>query len=163
MPEDLYAYHKMLESALRGVAREALTRAAQHGLRGSHHFYLTFRTRAPGVAIPEFLVAKYPDEMTIVLQHQFWGLEVGPEGFAVSLSFQSNIERLSVPFAAMTAFADPSVDFVLCFKVPAEAVSAAAGSLPATLPEAAATPDPAAEPRETGSAEVVTLDQFRKR
>lgn len=163
MPEDLYAYDRMVESALRGVVREALTRAAQHGLRGGHHFYLTFRTTAPGVAIPPFLVAQYPDEMTIVLQHQFWGLEVGPEGFAVSLSFHSNIERLSVPFAALTAFADPSVEFGLRFKPPADDAAAEAGGLPATLPETATSPDSPPQPREPGGAEVVTLDKFRKR
>ena len=171
MPEDLYAYPEMIENALRGVVREALTRAAQHGLRGDHHFYITFRTRAPGVVLPAHLLAKYPDEITIVLQNQFWGLEVGEEGFAVTLSFQSRPERLSVPFAAMTAFADPSVQFGLQFEAPA--APAMESAPPATLPvamtpapaggERAAAEGTAAESGERPAAEVVTLDKFRKR
>ncbi|HJU19427.1 MAG TPA: ClpXP protease specificity-enhancing factor SspB [Stellaceae bacterium] len=167
MPKDLYAYHEMVENALKGVVREALDRAARHGLRGGHHFYITFRTRAPGVAIPAYLLAKYPDEMTIVLQHQFWGLEVGEAGFAVTLSFQNRPEQLSIPFAAVTGFADPSVQFGLQFTA-----AEPPGEVPATLPVVAA-PEPSGETRaaaeeagETGErpgAEVVTLDKFRKR
>lgn len=170
MPEDLYAYPEMVENALRGVVRETLKRAASHGLRGDHHFYVTFRTRAPGVALPAHLLAKYPDEITIVLQHQFWGLEVGEDGFAVTLSFQSRPERLSVPFAAMTGFADPSVQFGLQFEVPT--VSAAQSAPPMPLP-VAAPPAPAGEERpaagkaaestERPAAEIVALDKFRKR
>ncbi|HZU88581.1 MAG TPA: ClpXP protease specificity-enhancing factor SspB [Stellaceae bacterium] len=169
MPENLYAYDEMVENALRGVVREALKQAARHGLRGGHHFYITFRTGAPGVALPAYLLAKYPREMTIVLQHQFWGLEAGEESFAVTLSFQSRMERLSIPFAAVTAFADPSVQFGLQFGSPA--ASAAEPGLPATLPAAATsaaeesgraseTPPAAAE---RPAAEIVTLDKFRKR
>jgi hypothetical protein len=166
MPEDLYAYPEMIENALRGVVREALRRAAQHGLPGSHHFYITFRTRAPGVVIPAHLLAKYPEEITIVLQHQFWGLEVGEEGFAVTLSFQGRPERLCVPFAAMTAFADPSVQFGLQFEAPAAPTMESAP--PPALP-VAVTPAPAggergaAESAGRPAAEVVTLDKFRKR
>jgi hypothetical protein len=167
MSEDLYDYNKMVEAALRGVAREALRRAARHGLRGGHHFYITFRTGAPGVAMPDYLVAKYPHEMTIVLQHQFWGLEVGEESFAVTLSFQSRLERLSIPFAAMTAFADPSVPFGLQFGAPA--APAEEPKPPAKLP-APATPAAGERPAEIRAetpqrpaAEVVTLDKFRKR
>lgn len=170
MSEDLYDYDGMVESALKGVVREALKRAARHGLRGGHHFYVTFRIAAPGVAIPPYLIAKYPREMTVVLQHQFWGLEVGEESFSVTLSFQSRLERLAIPFAAVTAFADPAAQFGLQFGAPAEPAEAA--GLPATLP-AAVTPapevgeHPAAEtPAAAGerpAAEVVTLDKFRKR
>lgn len=171
MPEDLYAYPEMVENALRGVVREALGRAARHGLRSGHHFYLTFRTRAPGVVLPAHLLARYPDEITIVLQHQFWSLEVGEEGFAVTLSFQNRPERLSVPFAAVTAFADPSVQFGLQFEAPA--APARESAPPATRP-VAAIPAPAqgeqaagegnpAESGERPAAEVVTLDKFRKR
>jgi hypothetical protein len=169
MPENLYAYDEMVENALKGVVRETLKQAARHGLSGGHHFYVTFRTGAPGVALPSYLLAKYPREMTVVLQHQFWGLEVGEESFAVTLSFQSRMERLSIPFAAVTAFADPSVQFGLQFGGPA--APAEEPGLPATLPVAAT---PAAEegkgPSETApaagerpAAEIVTLDKFRKR
>ena len=85
MAQDLYQYEKMVERALRGVVREALERAAREGLRGEHHFYVGFATDLPGVAIPELLRERYPHEMTIVLQHQFWDLEVGKEGFSVTL------------------------------------------------------------------------------
>jgi hypothetical protein len=170
MPEDLYAYDEMVETALKGVVREALQQAARHGLRGGHHFYITFRTDAPGVTIPAYLRTKYPREMTVVLQHQFWGLDAGEQGFAVTLSFQSRMERLSIPFAAVTAFADPSVQFGLQFGMPAAPEEGL--GLPATLP-AAATPAveedrrPAAESAtatgERPAAEIVTLDKFRKR
>src|SRR5271155_3385463 len=100
MAQDLLGYDKLVEAALRGVAREALRRAARDGLPGTHHFYVGFRTGAAGVALPGYLSAKFPDEMTIVLQHQFWGLEVGEEVFSVTLSFQGRPERLTIPFAA---------------------------------------------------------------
>ena len=92
MAQDLLGYDKLVEAALRGVAREALRRAARDGLPGTHHFYVGFRTGAAGVALPGYLSAKFPDEMTIVLQHQFWGLEVGEEVFSVTLSFQGRPE-----------------------------------------------------------------------
>jgi uncharacterized protein len=84
---DLMRYDKMVEEALRGVVRQALARTAQNGLVGGHHFYITFRTTAPGVVVADYLLARYPEEMTIVLEHQFWGLEVEDEKFAVTLSF----------------------------------------------------------------------------
>ena len=106
MAQDLYQYEKMVERALRGVVREALERAAREGLRGAHHFYIGFATDMPGVAIPDSLRARYPHEMTIVLQHQFWDLEVGKNKFGVTLSFQKQLERLVIPFAAVRSFAD---------------------------------------------------------
>ena len=115
MAQDLFHYDKMVEQALRGVIRDALARAAQQGLRSNHHFYIGFATTAPGVAIPERLLERYPAEITIVLQHQFWDLDVGDESFSVSLSFDKQIERLTVPFAAIKSFADPSVEFALAF------------------------------------------------
>src|SRR6266436_4574766 len=118
MPQDLFDYPKMVETALRGVVREVLARTERQGLRGAHHFYVSFRTRAPGVAIPQYLLAKYPEEMTIVLQHQFRALEVGDDGFSVSLSFQNRSGRLTIPFDAVTTFADPSVNFGLQFGAP---------------------------------------------
>ena len=156
MAQDLFDYPKMVETALRGVMREALARTAREGLPGDHHFYVTFRTHAPGVAIPSYLLGKFPDEMTIVLQHQFRALEVGEDAFSVNLSFQSRSERLRIPFAAVTTFADPSVNFGLQFEVPTTP-PAEVTALPAQLPpsEGAELARPAAE--------VVTLDKFRKR
>jgi hypothetical protein len=143
----------MVETALRGVVRETLLRTACEGLRGGHHFFIGFRTRAPGVELPDYLLEKYPEEMAIVLQHQFWGLEVDAGGFSVTLSFQSKPERLVVPFAAITSFADPSVKFALQFGGPQEA----APQLPAAASEAEAK-KPAGE-----GAEIVAIDKFRKR
>jgi hypothetical protein len=156
MAQDLFDYPKMVETALRGVMREALARTAREGLPGDHHFYVTFRTHAPGVAIPSHLLGKFPDEMTIVLQHQFRALEVGDDAFSVNLSFQSRSERLRIPFAAVTTFADPSVNFGLQFEVPM-APAAEVTALPAQIP-----PPEQAEPARP-VAEVVTLDKFRKR
>lgn len=156
MAQDLFDYPKLVETALRSVMREALARTAREGLPGDHHFYVTFRTRAPGVAIPNYLLARYPDEMTIVLQHQYRALEVGDDVFSVNLSFQSRSERLKIPFSAVTTFADPSVNFGLKFEVPA-----AAPAEPAALP-AQISPPEAPEPARP-AAEVVTLDKFRKR
>ena len=157
MAEDLYDYSAMVETALRGVVREALSRAAKSGLRGDHHFYITFHTAAPGVELPDYLRDKYPDEMTIVLQHQFWQLTLTPAAFSVGLSFHSKLERLTVPFAAITGFADPSVKFGLQFQPPPGAAPPDVAALPA------APPPSAAEPQARSGAEVVTLDKFRKR
>jgi hypothetical protein len=156
MPQDLFHYDKMVERALRGVIRDALVRAAQEGLKSAHHFYIGFATRAPGVAIPPRLLERFPEEMTIVLQHQFWDLDVGDEVFSVLLSFDKQAERLTIPFAAIRSFADPSVEFALAFAEPAPAPSNET-ALPAVVdkpekPEAA-----------KGSGQVVTLDSFRKR
>ncbi|HEV8026150.1 MAG TPA: ClpXP protease specificity-enhancing factor SspB, partial [Stellaceae bacterium] len=93
----------MVEAALRGVVREALARTAVNGLPGAHHFYITFRTRFPGLALPDYLAAQYPEEMTVVIEHQFWDLEVTEERFSVTLSFQNRPERLTIPFDAITA------------------------------------------------------------
>ena len=157
MAQDLFQYDKMVERALRGVVREALTRFAHEGPRGAHHFYIGFATQMPGVSIPESLRERYPEEMTIVLQHQYWDLDVGEDAFSVSLSFQKQIERLTVPWAAILNFADPSVSFSLGFAGP-PAEAQADGSLPASKPE----PD-APEKDDRPAAEVVTLDSFRKR
>ncbi|MGA8398373.1 MAG: ClpXP protease specificity-enhancing factor SspB, partial [Stellaceae bacterium] len=115
MPQDLFHYDKMVERALRGVIRDVLARVAQEGLRSNHHFYIGFATTAPGVVIPPRLLERFPSEITIVLQHQFWDLDVGDETFSVSLSFDKQVERLSVPFVAVKSFADPSVEFALAF------------------------------------------------
>jgi len=156
MVEDKLRYDRMLERALRGVVREALAHTAEHGLSGDHHFYLTFTTGFPGVVIPEHLRQRYPEEMTIVIQYQFYGLEVDDEQVSVTLSFNRTQERLTVPFAAITTFADPSVSFALQFQpVPAPSAEQATGP-------AAAQPQPGAE-GETEAHKVVTLDSFRKK
>jgi uncharacterized protein len=159
--KDLLGYDRMMERAIRGVVREALAVAASQGLPGAHHFYITFRTGAPGVTIADHLLAKYPEEMTVVLEHQFWDLEVTEDAFGVTLSFGNKPTRLTVPFAAVTTFADPSVQFGLQFK-PAEA----AGS-EAPAAEAATAPAEAPKPKATAAGgtpgEVVTLDSFRKK
>ena len=114
--KDLFRYDKMVERALRGVVREALARTAASGLPGTHHFYITFQTKHPGTKIPDILASQYPEDMTIVLEHQFWDLDVEEERFSVTLSFHSKPERLSVPFEAITAFTDPSCKFGLQFQ-----------------------------------------------
>ena len=109
MADDALPYDKMTEAALRTVAREALTIVAKRGLPGDHHFYISFRTDHPLVVLPERLRQRYPEEITVVLQHQYYGLEVEPDSFSVSLSFDGKQERLTIPFAALCAFVDPSV------------------------------------------------------
>lgn len=113
--EDLIRYDVMVQEALIGVVRKVLQDAARHGLPGEHHFYITFRSQGPGVKISQRLTEKYPDEMTIVLQHQFWDLLVGEHSFEVGLSFGGVAEKLFVPFDALTGFYDPSVQFGLKF------------------------------------------------
>ncbi|MFE0754850.1 SspB family protein [Inquilinus sp. NPDC058860] len=154
----------MVESALRGVVREALASVAEKGLPGDHHFYLTFVTNHKGVAIPEYLRQKYPQEMTIVLQHQFFGLEVCEDRFSVSLSFSSKTERLVIPLAAITTFADPSVNFALQFqsaKEGAEDEESEAAEAPDAPDETAAKAPAGAAPAD--GAKVVALDAFRKK
>ena len=164
MPASQLDYGQLVERALRRVVRDALDLVAEQGLPGNHHFYITFRTDHPGVVIDDVLRARYPTEMTVVLQHEFWGLEVGQEQFGVTLSFGAQPQRLEIPFAAIRVFADPSVEFGLQFTVadaPAAAAPASVAELPVSLSEAAAaSSDEAVEP---GSAEVVALDRFRKK
>ena len=117
---------------------------------------MSFRTDAVGVVLPDYLLAKYPDEMTIVLQNQFWGLEVREQDFSVTLSFQNRSEQLTIPFAAVTSFADPSVKFGLQFAT-AETSAPEAPTLPAKIPA-----DRTAKPPRQ-AAEIVALDKFRKR
>ncbi len=154
MARNFLRYDQMVEAALRDVVRQALVRAATDGLPGSHHFYITFRTEFPGVKIPERLSARYPKEMTIVLQHQFWDLEVGTEAFGLTLRFDDIPEPLWVPFAAITAFADPSVNFGLQFQ------GSAAG---ATQPAEKASGDTQPADDTAAAAKVVSLDTFRTR
>jgi hypothetical protein len=109
MSIDYIRYDLLVQDALRSVVRKVLGDAARNGLPGEHHFKISFTTHAPGVAIPASMQQKYPDEMTIILQHEFWDLSVNGESFEVSLSFSRKPERLTIPFAAITGFSDPSV------------------------------------------------------
>lgn len=163
MADDFLNYDRLVEGALRGVVRQALAHAADEGLRGANHFYVSFLTGYHGVEISPRLLAKHGDEMTIVLQHQFWGLEVFDDAFEVTLSFAGAQERLRVPLAAITAFTDPSVEFGLQFKtidgVP-RAVTASDGAQAKGIEEARADQAPAKAEAENRS-KVVALDTFR--
>jgi len=151
--KDLLRYDKMVEAALRGVVREALARTAANGLPGAHHFYITFRTRFPGLTLPDYLRQQYPEEMTVVLEHQFWDLEVSEQCLGVTLSFQNKPERLIIPFESITAFADPAVKFGLQFQGAPGDPDLAPAEAAALKPE-----EPAEKP-----GEVVALDAFRKK
>ncbi len=169
----LLPYDRWTEEALRQVVVRALQYAGVHGMPGEHHFYITFKTDHPGVVIPPRLRAQYPSEMTIVLQHQFWDLVVDEAAsqFSIGLSFGGVASTLRVPLAALTAFADPFVQFGLRFQaqVP-EAAAAAETNAPALLPRAgpkavpdAAEPLDAAPDAEAAKPQVVSLDAFRRR
>jgi len=165
MANNVLRYDRMVEDALRGVLREAL-RASLDGIPGDHHFYITFRTRHPEVDIADYIRARYPDEMTIVLQHQYWGLEVTPDWFEVTLSFNKMNERLHIPFAAVTAFADPSAKFGLQFQADAsiELESPYAAEQPEEeAAEAQSPPKEAVLHDPEQGAQVIALDAFRKK
>jgi hypothetical protein len=167
MAKDYIGYKALTDAALRGVVRDALRRAEKQGLIGAHHFRLTFKTHFPGVEIPDFLLEQYPDEMMIILQHQFWGLKVKEDQFEVTLSFRKIPATLTVPFAALTAFVDPGVQFGLQFRGEDEVEGE---HKPAALPPAEAEQSaPAvaapevAEKQPAPPGEVVSLDSFRKK
>lgn len=151
-PESLMPYDTWTEQAMRRVAVQAIKHVAQNGLPGEHHFYLTFRTDDPGTVIPPRLRAQYPQEMTIVLQHQFWDLTVDEVAglFTVGLSFGGVSSTLRIPLAAVTAFADPHVKYGLRFRAEEHP----------TEPEPQPVPDEATEPVQP---QVVSLDAFRRR
>jgi hypothetical protein len=153
MSEDQLRYDRFVERALRHVVRETLEQVARHGLPGEHHLYITFKSEHPDVVMPDSLRAVYPEEMTVVLQYQFWDLLIEEDQFLVTLSFNDARERITVPFAAISAFADPSVNFALQFQTGDEA----AESVDFT---GTSKPDTDA-PGSDGN--VVTLDQFRKK
>jgi len=188
--KDLIRYDLLVQDALKGVVRKVLIEAAKDGLPGEHHFYITFRTDFPGVRLSNRLRDKYPQEMTIVLQHQFWDLGITDHTLEVGLSFSNVPERLLIPFDALTAFFDPSVQFGLKFgtegedevsfdedapspigvaepvelRKPKDAKATAvavADRKPAGAGEEESVPD--GEDSPAGSAEVVSLDSFRKK
>jgi hypothetical protein len=185
MPTDYIRYDLLVQEALRSVVRKVLGDAARNGLPGEHHFNIAFKTQAPGVVIPPAVLQRYPDEMAIILQHEFWDLEVTNDAFAVSLNFSRRPERLTIPFDSITGFSDPSVPFG--FKLEPRAATEPAKS-PAPPREAARKSDPSAatatpakagaaaaaksaeaaakkteRPRETEPAKVVSIDAFRNK
>jgi uncharacterized protein len=175
MATDHIRYDVLARDALRGVLRRVLNDAAAHGLPGEHHFFITFISKAEGVKLSPRLLAQYPDEMTIILQHQFWDLVVSEDRFEVGLSFGGIPERLGVPFSAIKSFFDPSVQFGLQFE-PTEVAGEMPTNLPAApvpsvlaVPAAAPAADVTTEPAEeepakpSEGAEVVRLDRFRKK
>ncbi len=157
-PTSLLPYDHWAGRALRAVAVDALEHAAREGLPGEHHFYISFRTDHPGTVVPGHLKARYPKEMTIVLQHRFWDLAVDRQAqrFSVGLSFSGVPAMLSVPFGALTAFQDPHAQFGLRFEPDLEDAPAVPAAAPAPEPE----PGPA-EPAPTP--QVVSLDAFRRK
>jgi uncharacterized protein len=181
MSVDLIRYDLLAQEALRGVVRRVVGDAAKNGLPGDHHFFITFDTGKPGIKMSPRLHAQHPDELTIVLQHQFWDLTVTEDGFEVSLSFKGIPERLGVPFSAIKAFYDPAADFGVRFELaagtgeetPASRKTPATDRSLAGLPSAPeptidAIPPPPAEIKDEGpeppaGGEVVRLDRFRKK
>jgi hypothetical protein len=179
MAEDLIRYDILAQDALRGVVRKVLSEVARTGLPGEHHFKISFQTTAPGVRISSRLLGKYPEEMTIILQHQFRDLDVSEQAFEVGLHFGGVPERIFVPFSAVTAFADPAVGFQLQFApivAPAAEVEPPANEKAPSQPEAAPTIALVPTPREkpvaaadekadapAPAAQVVSLDAFRKK
>lgn len=154
--DEAFRYDKMVERALRGVVRQALDEVVKDGLTNDHHFYITFLTDHAGVTLPPYLRERYPGEMTIVLQHQFYDLEVNDERFTVMLSFNNVPERLTIPLAAITIFADPSVNFALQFQPLTEEGED-------EIHFEAEEIDVDGEDKQKKKGEVVSLDSFRKK
>jgi uncharacterized protein len=175
MAEDLMRYDLLAQDALRGVVRSALAQVAVSGLPGDHHLFIAIDTRHSQVQISDRLRQKYPEEITIVLQHQFWNLEVRETEFSVELTFDNVLEKLVVPYTAIKGFFDPAVQFGLQFEIkpPAE-TDVAEGEAAVEPPPAKAArkagaasgggtePGPAKDPEGDGP-KVVSLDQFRKK
>jgi len=164
MSDDILRYDLMIEAALRDVVRETLTIVAQNGLPGEHHFYITFLTNFPGVEIPDYLRKQYADEMTIVLQYQFFGMKLEDDCLHVTLSFNNVKERLVVPVESITTFADPSVNFALQFQSGQGEDSDGdvdEGDAPANAESGSDGKDKPAKDEKRG--EVISLDMFRKK
>ena len=161
-PESLIPYDEIVQEALRAVVGRVLGSIEAGGgqLPGGHHFYITFKSQAPGVEMPRHLLERFPDDMTIVLQNRFWDLKVGDKGFSVGLSFNQTASMLFVPFAAITSFVDPSVDFGLQFQVDE-------GDIEPPIPEEAENDEAGDEPAQGDAADagsnVVTVDFGKKR
>lgn len=156
---DYIGYEMLQHAAMRGVMREALRSVVENGAPpGDHHFYISFRTRAPGVKIADYLIERFPQDMTIVIQHQYWDLEVTDDHFEIILKFSGVPQHLSVPFSAVTRFVDPSVNYGLTFE-----------DEPANADEAVLTPvkdasdDPSDSQSEAVTDTVVQLDAFRRK
>ncbi len=163
MPDDTIQYDVLAREALRHVVREVLELAATEGLPGEHHFFITFRTDVPGVEVGDQLKADFPEEMTIVLQHQFWDLDVQPDHFSVKLAFGGVPRELRVPYKAISAFFDPSVQFGLQF-APLAADSDGDEETSTVVPnDAAESAGEDGKPAADETGEVVSLDAFRKK
>jgi hypothetical protein len=163
MAEDLMRYDLLAQEALRGVVRASLRKIVKTGLPGEHHFYIAFDTRYPGVRLSERLDKKYPREMTIVLQHQYWNLQVREDEFEVELSFDNIPEKLVIPFNAIKGFLDPYVQFGLQFEtVKIDTVKELETQAKPAEPDAAAAA-PAMTSAEAEAGRVVSLDSFRKK
>jgi uncharacterized protein len=175
MAVDHIRYDILAQEALRGVMRKVLAEVARTGLPGSHHFFITFLTGAPGVRISSRLRERYPEQMTIVVQFQYWDLKVSETGFEIGLSFSDVPEKLEIPFSAVRGFYDPSVNFELEFDVKADGPALIADQAPPKLEPAPAKKaeakkkpaeaekDAAAESGSAKGADVVSLDAFRKK
>lgn len=179
MAEDHIRYDILAQEALRGVMRKVLAEVARTGLPGNHHFFITFLTGAPGVRISSRLRERYPEQMTIVVQFQYWDLKVTETGFEIGLSFSDIPEKLEVPFSAVRGFYDPSVNFELEFDVKTEVAEGAdepvatiadkpkpvvVGKTPEPKPESdAPVKEATADGAAAKGADVVSLDAFRKK
>jgi uncharacterized protein len=159
MTKDFIGYKALTDAALRGVVRGALKHVEKQGLIGAHHFRLSFRTRFPGIEIPDFLLEQYPEEMTIIIQHQFWGLKVKENHFEVTLTFRKVPATLAIPFGALTAFVDPGVQFALNFQPEPEEEP---GHGPRPVIGLGKEQEPTIE-KAPVPGEVVSLDSFRKK
>lgn len=178
MSDEPYPYETWVAEALTGVLSRALNEVSRNGVSGDHHFYINFRTDEPGVRIPDFLLAQYPEEITIVLQYQFEDLNIDEEGFAVTLSFGGNRHRLYVPFQSVSSFTDPSVGFSLQMQPNLLLAEPGEEGGPSAAPERAIVdrdelfnkegpaedaPTPSDDGDDKGTADVIALDAFRNK
>jgi uncharacterized protein len=174
MPTDLIRYDLLVQDALRSVVRKVLSDTARAGLLGDHHFNIAFKTQAPGVIVPPAIRSRFPEEMSIILQHEFWDLVVTQDSFEVSLNFSRKPERLTVPFNAITGFTDPSVPFGFKLEPRVSEQPPEPKAAPPRRPEPASSTapakpaDPAAlaekkAPEPAGATKVVSIDAFRKK
>jgi uncharacterized protein len=159
--DSLIPYDDIVQDVLRGVIPRILTPVIKHGLPGAHHFYIAFKTGYPGVRIPKWLKERYPDEMTIVIQHRFWELKVEHSAFEIGLSFNQRPEKLVIPYAAVVGFVDPAVNFALQF-TPPEGFEPEEDVLGTSLPPEHP-PAVSADKDSATQDNVVSLDRFRKK